>query len=139
MSIMIDNIKGNPNMDEKTRQSFMHEISRQVDWINWLVTSLLKLAKLDSNTAVFCSKQIEVKELIKDVVKNLAIPIDIKGQYIIIEEAQAKFIGDYNWQLEALTNIVKNCIEHTPENKNIYINFYENNFYTKIITQDWGD
>ena len=49
-----------------------------------------------------------------------------------------KLIGDYNWQLEAITNILKNCIEHTPENKNIYIDFSENNFYTKIIIRDEG-
>lgn len=138
MSIMLDNIRENPNMDEKTRQTFIYEISRQVEWIKWLVISLLKLAKLDSNTAVFVKKDIEVKQLIDDVIKNLTIPLDIKEQHIIVEGKDSKFIGDYNWQLEALTNIVKNCIEHTPENKNIYINYEENNFYTKIVIRDEG-
>ena len=138
MSIMLDNIKENPNMDERTRQTFMHEISRQIEWIKWLVISLLKLAKLDSNTAVFNPKEIDVKELIGDVIKNLTIPLEIKEQQIIIEGKDAKFIGDYNWQLEALTNIVKNCIEHTLENKNIYISYEENNFYTKIVIRDEG-
>ena len=138
MSIMLDNIKENPNMDEKTRQTFIHEISRQIEWIKWLVISLLKLTKLDSNTAVFVSKEIEVKDLIEDVVKNLTIPLEIKEQQIVVKGKQAKFIGDYNWQLEALTNIVKNCIEHTLENKNIYINYEENNFYTKIVIRDEG-
>ena len=138
MSIMLDNIKENPNMDEKTKQTFIHEISRQIEWIKWLVISLLKLAKLDSNTAVFVSKEIEVKDLIEDVVKNLTIPLEIKEQQIVVKGKQAKFIGDYNWQLEALTNIVKNCIEHTLENKNIYINYEENNFYTKIVIRDEG-
>lgn len=138
MSIMLDNIRENPNMDEKTRQTFIYEISRQIDWIKWLVISLLKLAKLDSNTAVFIKKEINVEELIQDVVKNLAIPLEIKGQNLIIKGTKAKFIGDYNWQLEALTNIVKNCIEHTPENKKIFIDFEENNFYTKIVIRDEG-
>lgn len=48
------------------------------------------------------------------------------------------FVGDYNWQLEALTNIIKNCIEHTAENKNVYINWEENNFDTKIVIKDEG-
>ena len=72
------------------------------------------------------------------MIKNLAIPLDIKQQNVIIEGKDAKFIGDYNWQLEAITNIVKNCIEHTPENKRIFINFEENNFYTKIVIRDEG-
>lgn len=138
ISIMLDNIRENPNMDEHTRQTFIHEINRQVEWINWLVISLLKLSKLDSNTANFVKKEIDIKELIDNSIKNLAIPIDIKQQHIIVKGEDTKLIGDYNWQLEAITNILKNCIEHTPENKNIYINFEENNFYTKIIIKDEG-
>lgn len=139
ISIMLDNIRENPNMDEHTRQEFIYEISRQINWINWLVISLLKLSKLDSNTAVFVQKEIKVEDLINNVVKNLAIPIDIKQQNVIVNgSSDVMFVGDYNWQLEALTNIVKNCIEHTAENKNIYINWKENNFYTKIVIKDEG-
>ena len=139
ISIMLDNIRENPNMDEHTRQEFIYEISRQINWINWLVISLLKLSKLDSNTAVFVQKEIKVEDLINNVVKNLAIPIDIKQQNVIVNgSSDVMFVGDYNWQLQALTNIVKNCIEHTVENKNIYINWEENNFYTKIAIKDEG-
>ena len=81
---------------------------------------------------------IGIKLLIENVIKNLTIPLEIKEQQIIVKGEDAKFIGDYNWQLEALTNIVKNCIEHTPENKSIYINYEENNFYTKIVIRDEG-
>ena len=141
ISIMLDNIRENPQMDECTKQGFIREICRQIEWINWLVISLLKLSKLDSNIAVFNVKKIKVKELIDNVIQNLSIPLDIKQQNIIIKdnEKDVSFIGDYNWQLEAITNIVKNCIEHTPENKNIYIDYEQNNFYTKIIIKDEGD
>lgn len=138
ISIMLDNIKENPNMDEKTRQTFMYEINRQIEWINWLVISLLKLSKLDSGTVQFVKREIDAKTLIDNSIKNLLIPIEIKNQNIIVNGKGAKFIGDYNWELEALTNIIKNAIEHTPENKNIYIDFDENNFYTKIIIRDEG-
>lgn len=139
ISIMLDNIRENANMSEKTRQGFVKEISRQIDWINWLIVSLLKLAKLDSNTVIFNKREIYAKELINQVINNLSIPIDIKQQQIIVQDKDVKFIGDYNWQLEAITNIVKNCIEHTPENGKIYIDFEENNFYTKIIIKDEGN
>ena len=58
ISIMLDNIRENPQMDDNTRQEFIHEISRQVEWINWLVISLLKLSKLDSGTAIFKTQEI---------------------------------------------------------------------------------
>ena len=138
ITIMLDNIQENPNMDSKTKTYFLHEISRQIEWINWLIISLLKLSKLDSNTVIFNKKEIDVRDLINNVIKNLSVPIDIKQQNIIIKGEKSTIIGDYNWQLEAITNIVKNCIEHTPENKNIYINFEENNLYTKVTIKDEG-
>ena len=126
-------------MDENTKQAFIYEISRQIEWINWLIISLLKLSKLDSGTVEFTTKEIDVGNLINDVIKKLSIPIEIKNQNIIVNDNAAKFTGDYNWQLEAITNIVKNAIEHTPENKNIYINYEENNIYTKITIRDEGN
>lgn len=139
ISIMLDNLIENPQMDEKTRQKFLFELNRQVEWINWLVISLLKLSKLDSNTAIFVRKEINVAKLINNVIQNLSIPLDIKQQKVVIDgDESIAFLGDYNWQLEAITNIVKNCIEHTPENKNIYINYEDNLFYTKIMIKDEG-
>ena len=139
ISIMLDNIKENPQMDLHTRQEFIYEISRQIEWINWLVISLLKLSKLDSNTVDFKHEEINAENLINNVIKNLAIHLDIKQQSVIVTGNNETFIGDYNWELEALTNIVKNCIEHTPENKKIYINCEKNNFNTKIVIRDEGN
>ena len=138
ISIMLDNIIDNPDMEIETRQKFLHEINRQIEWFNWLVIALLKLSKIDSGTAVFTKKEINVEKILNHVIQNLAIPLEIKQQKIIVNGNSSKFIGDYNWQLEALTNIVKNCIEHTPDHKNIYIEFEENNFYTKITIRDEG-
>ena len=138
ISIMLDNIIDNPDIEIETRQKFLHEINRQIEWFNWLVIALLKLSKIDSGTAVFTKKEINVEKIINHVIQNLATPLDIKQQKIIVNGNSSKFIGDYNWQLEALTNIVKNCIEHTPNHKNIYIKFEENNFYTKITIRDEG-
>ena len=138
ISIMLDNIIDNPDMEIETRQKFLHEINRQIEWFNWLVIALLKLSKIDSGTAVFTKKEINVEKVINHVIQNLAIPLEIKQQKIIVNGNSSKFIGDYNWQLEALTNIVKNCIEHKHNHKNIYIKFEENNFYTKITIRDEG-
>ena len=140
MSIMLDNIIENPDMESETRNLFIHEINRQIKWINWLILSLLKLAKLDSNTIEFEKNNINVQNLVNNVIKNLEIPIDIKEQKIIITgDKNTSFVGDYNWENEAITNVLKNCIEHTDKNKNIYIKFEENNFYTKIEIIDEGN
>ena len=138
--IMLDNIEENPNMDEKTRNEFIEEISRQIDWISSLVVSLLKLAKFDAGSIVMQDKDINVKKLIDNVINNLAIMIDIKN--IKIDEKIDEDVilrADYNWQLEALTNIIKNCIEHSKEDSKIKIEVENNSIFVKIKITDEGE
>ncbi len=140
ITIMLDNLKDNPNMDENTKQKFIFEISKQIDWINWLVISMLKLSKLDANVVQFYEEKINLKKFINEIVKNLEIPIEIKNQQIVIEgNEKASFIGDYKWQQEAVTNIIKNCIEHNKDNGKIYIRYEENTLFTKITIKDEGE
>lgn len=140
ITIMLDNLKDNPNMDENTKQKFIFEISKQIDWINWLVISMLKLSKLDANVVQFYEEKINLKKFIDEIVKNLEIPIEIKNQQIVIEgNEKASFIGDYKWQQEAVTNIIKNCIEHNKDNGKIYIRYEENTLFTKITIKDQGE
>ena len=140
ISIMLDNLKDNPKMDEKTRQRFIFEIDKQIENISFLIISLLKFSRLEAGVEDFIKEKINVKELILACLKRLEIPIEIKNQNIVIKgKEDSFFIGDYKWQEEAITNIIKNCIEHTDENKNIYINYEENNLYTKIQIIDEGN
>ena len=137
--IMLDNLKDNPNMDEDTKQRFIFEISKQVDWINWLVISILKLSRLEANVVKFSDNKINVKKFIDEIIDNLEIPIEIKNQKIIIEgNEDASFIGYYKWQQEAITNIIKNAIEHNKENGKITIKYEENVLFTKITIIDEG-
>ena len=140
ITIMLDNLKDNPNMDENTKQKFIFEISKQIDWINWLVISMLKLSKLDANIVQFYEEKINLKRFIDEIIKNLEIPIEIKNQQIVIEgDESASFIGDYKWQQEAVTNIIKNCIEHNKDNGKVYIRYEENTLFTKITIKDEGE
>ena len=140
MRIMLDNIEDNPNMDSKTRVEFIKEISKQVDWISSLVVSLLKLAKFDAGAIVMKNEEINVRNLIDKAVSNLAIILDVKNIKIIsnIDEA-ATINADYNWQLEAITNIIKNAVEHSSDNSNIYINEENTSVFVKIQIKDEGE
>lgn len=140
MRIMLDNIEDNPNMDSKTRVEFIKEISKQVDWISSLVVSLLKLAKFDAGAIVMKNEEINVRNLIDKAVSNLAIILDVKNIKIIsnIDEA-ATINADYNWQLEAITNIIKNDVEHSSDDSNIYINVENTSVFVKIQIKDEGE
>lgn len=83
--IMLDNLKDNPNMDEDTKQKFIFEISKQVDWINWLVISILKLSRLEADVVKFSNNKINVKKFIDEIIGNLEIPIEIKIKRLVLK------------------------------------------------------
>ena len=137
--IMLDNISDNPDMEKEIREDFLSDISKQIDWISSLVISLLKIAKFDAGTIKMENKEINVNDLINNVIKNLAIIIEVKEIKIITNiDETATFIADYKWQLEALTNILKNAIEHSRQSSRIYITVENTSLFLKIKIQDEG-
>lgn len=137
--IMIDNLCDNPDMDHDTRNEFLKIISNQIEWISSLVISLLKLSKFDSGVIEMSDKTINATKLINEVTQNLSILLELKNIEIVLDSPEeAEFVADYKWQLEAITNIVKNAIEHTDENKKIYITVENTNLFLKIIIKDEG-
>lgn len=140
ISVLLDILKENTNLPEEKRQEFLFEISRQIEWIHWLVISLLKLSKFDAGTVELKQETILVQNLIKEVIQNLSIPLEIKNQTIQMQgDPSSSFIGDFHWTAEAIINIIKNCMEHTEEGKTIQVSFKENALFTQIIIKDSGE
>lgn len=138
MTVMTDLLSDVKLPDEK-RMEFTHNISTQLERIEWLVTSLLKLSKIDAGTVTFKRDKISVKNVIEKALDPLRIPIEIKEQNIVVTgEEGVSFVGDLNWTVEALINILKNCVEHTPEGGTIELSFTENVLYTELIIKDNG-
>lgn len=139
MRILLDNLADNPDMEPEVRKDFIREISKQVDWISPLVISLLKMAKFDAGTIKMENSNINAKKLIDNVLDNLSILIEIKEIEVITKiDEKASFIADYKWQLEAITNIVKNAIEHSMQNSKIYITVENTSMFLKIKVKDEG-
>lgn len=137
--IMLDNIQDDPDMEKEAREDFLIEISKQIDWISSLVVALLKIAKFDAGTIKMENNEINAKNLIDNIVSNLAILMELKNIEIITNvDEKATFIADYKWQQEALTNILKNAIEHSKHNSRIYITVENTNLFLKIIIKDEG-
>lgn len=137
--IMLDNISDNPDMLQEIREDFIQDISKQVEHMSSLVISLLKIAKFDAGTIKMENEEIDAKKLIDSVINNLAILIEIKEIEVITKiDEKAIFIADYKWQQEALTNILKNAIEHSQPKSNIYIIVENTSIFLKIKIKDEG-
>lgn len=136
--IMIDTLLDDEDMNQNTREDFLRNMKREVMNINFLVKSILKLSRLDTNTVKFISKKESVKEIINEAILNVSLLSDLKNVKIETNLSDSFIICDYKWQIEALTNILKNSIEHSYENNKVLIESSENNAYVKIIIKDFG-
>lgn len=137
--IMLDNILDNPEMDRQTKEEFIKDIKREIININFLVNSLLKLSKLDVNSVTFINKEEKVRDILEESIKNVSALCDLKNLQININNNENSTIYcDLKWQVEAITNILKNGIEHSKENSKIDITYEQNKIYTKIEIKDYG-
>lgn len=137
--IILDNIIDNPDMDKNTKEDFIRDIKRELLNINFLALNLLKLSKLDSNTVHFIKKEVSLDEIVTASIKNIAPLCDLKN--INIEKNLSEDIKincDLNWQVEAVTNILKNCVEHSRENSKIEITASANKVYASMEIRDYG-
>lgn len=133
INISLDNLIDNPNMDEKNRNEFISKISKEVTNINNLIQNLLKLSKFDVNVINFVNKSVSIKEFINKSIDKISLIADLKNINIKVNILNDFNLNiDLNWQIEALSNIVKNAIEHSNENDIVYINCNDNKIYSKI-------
>lgn len=138
--IILDNIIDNPDMDKNTREDFIRDIKRELLNMNFLALNLLKLSKLDSNTVHFIKKEVSLDEVVTSSIKNVSPLCDLKNITIIKNlEPGIKINCDLNWQVEAITNILKNCVEHSKENSKIDITTATNKVYHSIKIRDYGE
>ncbi len=139
MLVMVD-LVSDPNLDEEKRVEFTTNIRVQLERIEWLVSSLLKLSKIDAGTIAFKKESISPWQVIQKAVESILIPVDIKQQNLTISgDDTATFVGDFNWTSEALLNILKNCVEHTDEGGTISLSYSDNPLYTEITISDNGN
>ena len=126
-----------PNLSDERRQQLTHELYGLLSRIEWLITTLLKISKLDAGTVQFKQEKVSMATLINKSCAPLLVPIELRGQELAIK-AEGDFVGDLSWTCEAIGNIVKNCMEHTPEGGKIEIEATENALYTEILIKDNG-
>lgn len=138
--VLLDNLIDEPDMDSSIRNDFIIDIKRNVININFLVQALLKLSKFDANTVHFIRKENDLEMIVKEAIKNVSTLCDLRNINIKLNTLEnAKVECDAKWQIEAITNIIKNAIEHSKDNSSIIINIDNNRVYSKIEVIDFGD
>lgn len=137
MTLTTTMLRSSDLIDEK-RMELTGELRSLLIRTDWLVETLLKISKLDAGTVKLAKDTVPVRELIARSTAPIAIPMDLRNQTLMVNCGDESFSGDLVWSAEALGNILKNCMEHTPEGGTITVTAQETALYTQIEVEDTG-
>lgn len=136
MMMMCELLENEENPDK--RQEFVSVINNQLSKMKWLITNILKISKLDADATEFKRDEVSMLSVLDDSLKPFALTAELKN--IAIQNGANDFVfnGDESWTVEAISNIVKNCLEHTNDGGKIIIASGSTNLYNKLTISDNG-
>lgn len=138
--VLLDNLSDNEDMDTDTRHRFLEEISAQISGVTWLVTTLLKLSRLDAGVVELEEKPLQLQTLAEDICGRLELNAELRQVKLCMEiPGQITVKGDEQWLTEAFLNVVKNAIEHSDPGGRVILAVKDNDVYTQLTVQNWGE
>lgn len=138
IAIMTDLLK-NPQLSEEKRQEFLSNIDRETERITWLVKNLLVLSQLEAGVLKLKREQITAPELLEGAMKPFEAMAEVKGVSLELKAlSEIQLVCDIRWTTEAISNILKNCLEHTDSGGFVRAEVSRNNFSVNIRILDNG-
>ena len=149
--IDLDNMMDDPDMPPELQREFLKECSIQLEWISSLVQTLLKLARIDAGTVELKKEEMDLLEVAKEAQSKLGILSEISGVDIVWETEPkgdpldpstllpVLLQGDPAWQMEAISNIIKNCLEHSTAGSKVYLSLRDTTVFKELTIRDEGE
>lgn len=139
--IIYNDILLNRTIDEDKRREFLENSSKQLNRIEWLIKSLLKLAKLDAGAIKFEKINSDINKTVKEAIEALRAKAKYEKVDLRFHSKNSNIImeHDSNWVSEAIINLTKNSLEHTKEGGLVEIITEKTSIFTRIIVKDNGE
>ena len=126
-------------MERNAGNPYIEPVRRQIGRLNRLEEALLTLSKIDAGTLELKRESVDVYTVLCLASENLRELFDRAGvRTVIPDRGRAEFLGDLEWTMEALMNLLKNCMEHSPEGGTIFCDYTANPLYVEIRMWDQG-
>ncbi len=134
-----DILKNDLTISEKERSTFITESKNQLDRIDWLIKNLLKMAKLEAGVVEFKKEIAPIDKSLQKSLTGLKYFADEKNINISVTGDRNIYVNhDVSWTVEAFSNIIKNCIEHSTIGGIVEINWEENSVFLEVVISDRG-
>ncbi len=136
-ALMVPMIERAEGAEERKRLG--RELESLLDRMAWLIVSLLKIAKVDAGAIQVSREEVPVADLVRQAAQPLATALDLHGVRLEVDVPNdVAFEGDGRWSAEALENIIKNCMEHTPAGGAVIVSAREDALSTSVTVRDTG-
>lgn len=125
--------------DPRERKRALRELEAMIERVSWLVTTLLKIAKVDAGAMHVERREVRAADVVRRAVAPLATAMDLRDVSLVLQlDEAATFQGDAPWTAEAVENIAKNCMEHTPAGGTVTVAVREDALACSITVSDTG-
>ncbi|MCH5206254.1 MAG: HAMP domain-containing histidine kinase [Oscillospiraceae bacterium] len=139
MFLIFGNMR-DPELTKPQRMEYIQELYRLLSRMQWMLETMLNMSRIEAGAVTFNKETIAVAELIESAIEPLSIAIELKNISVHTKIDKTPLItADRQYITEALVNILKNCMEHTPEGGEITISAFENSIYTGVRITDTGN
>ncbi len=139
LHLMIERLRSLPEQASEGRK-LLRDMEKMLERVEWLMNSLLKMSKLEAGSIRLEEKEVELYALVKKALEPLEIPMELREQKVTLTgKESARFFGDAVWTMEAVQNVLKNCMEHTPAGGEIRIHIQETPLFLELSVTDSGN
>ena len=139
-TMLIVEMMRSPKLSSNERMEYLQELYGLLSRMQWLIETLLTLSRLDAGAVRFQKSSVRCQELVDAALEPLSIAMELKNINLDIQiEKKSEITADRQYCIEAISNLLKNCMEHTPKNGTITISAAENPIFTELIITDTGN
>lgn len=139
ISVMLDRIFNDRDMPEDIKRKLLTDVKHSSNYIISLVQSLLTLSRLDADSITMKQEDVSAGELLGICRERTEILAELGEVTVKVQDCGNVILNcDKKWMSEAITNILKNCIEHTPPGGCVTMSASQNKLFTEIIISDNG-
>lgn len=139
ITLMTDLLKA-PDLSEEKRLDYVAKIDQQTKRITWLIRNLLTLSQLEADMLELKREKNNLKSMLDNIMETFEVIAEVKEVELTLDcSEEVNITCDKQWTTEAISNIVKNCIEHTPSEGRVRIKVEQNNLATEITITDTGE
>lgn len=136
MTVMMDLLKEEKNPERQ--REFIGIMEGQQEKMNWLVSTLLKLSRLDAGTVAFHLESLPLRELLSESIKPFLLTMDLQNIRCVMEMEDAMVTVDRVWSGEGFGNIIKNCVEHMENGGTLSFRTFSSTLYDAVLIKDDG-